>query len=90
MPEWLWVLCLFLSLTIGYIVGFMCGTFKSESEINRCPSENAYIREAEIMADANVRIETRRAELEQQTEIEKYKIIAEQVKEETRHNGNML
>lgn len=64
MPEWLWLLCLFIALTIGYIVGFTCGTWKSECELNKCPSENAYIREAEIMADTNKQIEFRKAELE--------------------------
>lgn len=70
MPDWLWVLCMFFALTIGYFNGFACGSVKAEADINKCPSENAYIREAEILADANVKIETRKAELEYQMKVE--------------------
>lgn len=70
MPDWLWVVFLFLALTIGYTTGFAAGSWKSETELNACPSENAYIREAEILADANVKIETRKAELECQLKSE--------------------
>lgn len=70
MPDWLWLIAMFLMLTIGYLTGFTCGNWKSQSETNPCPSENAYIREAEIMAEANVRIETRKAELDYQVKTE--------------------
>ena len=91
MPDWIWLIALFLMLTIGYLIGFTCGNYKTQSETNQCPSENAYIREAEIMAEANVRIETRKAELEQQSEVEKFKISAEQIKQEVKQqNGNVL
>jgi len=82
MPEWLWMVCLFLSLTIGYIVGFTCGTWKSECELNKCPSENAYIREAEILSDANKGIEMRKADLDYQMRLEILK--AEQEKEKAK------
>lgn len=82
MPEWLWMVCLFLALTIGYIVGFTCGTWKHESEINKCPSENAYIREAEILSEANKEIEMRKADLDYQMRLEILK--AEQEKEKAK------
>lgn len=70
MPDWLWLIALFLMLTIGYMIGFTCGNWKSQSETNPCPSENAYIRETEIMAETNKEIEIRRAELEYQMKAE--------------------
>lgn len=76
MPDWLWVCAIFVALTVGYISGFSCGSLKSEAEINKCPSEAAYIREAEILADANVRIETRKAELVYQAAAEQWKAAA--------------
>ena len=79
MPDWIWLIALFPMLTFGYLVGFVCGNWKTQSEMNSCPSENAYIREAEIFANANKEIEIRRADLIQKTEIEKYKISAEQI-----------
>ena len=91
MPDWIWLIALFLMLTIGYLIGFTCGNYKTQSETNPCPSENAYIREAEIMAEANKEIEIRKAELEQQSEVEKFKISAEQIKQEVKQqNGNVL
>lgn len=80
-PDWLWVIFLFLALSIGYTSGFAFGSVKSESELNACPSESAYIRESEIMADANKEIEIRKAELEYQMkkdilEAEREKAIA--------------
>ena len=86
MSDWLWVLCLFLSLTIGYIVGFTCGTWKHESEINKCPSETAYIREAEILSDANKEIEIHKAELDHQLRLAFLK--AEQEKEKAKWTQN--
>lgn len=79
MPDWLWLIALFLMLTIGYMIGFTCGNWKSQSETNPCPSENAYIREAEIMAEAIKEIEIRRAELDYQMKAEILK--AERVKQ---------
>ena len=79
MPDWLWLIALFLMLTIGYLIGFTCGNWKSQSETNPCPSENAYIRETEIMAEANKEIEIRKAELEYQMKAEILK--AEQEKQ---------
>ena len=70
MPDWLWVLCLFICLTIGYFTGWACGSAKSEADSNKCPSENAYIRESEIMAEANKEIEIRNAELNYQVKME--------------------
>lgn len=70
MPDWLWVIFLFLALSIGYVTGFTCGSLKSETELNACPSEEAYIREAEIVADANKEIEIRKAEIEYQLKLD--------------------
>lgn len=86
MPEWLWMVCLFLALTIGYIVGFTCGTWKSECELNKCPSENAYIREAEIIAEANKEIEMHKAELNLQLRLAVLK--ADQEKEQHKWTQN--
>ncbi len=82
MPDWIWLIALFLMLTIGCLIGFVCGTWKSVAETNPCPSENAYIREVEIMAEANKEIEIRKAELEAQNEMERYKISVELVERE--------
>lgn len=81
MPDWVWVICLFVCLSIGYFTGFACGSAKSEADINKCPSENAYIREAEIMADANREIEIRKAELDYQMKTEILKAEREKQKE---------
>lgn len=66
MPDWIWLIALFLMLTIGYLISFVCGNWKNIAETNPCPSENAYIREVEIMAEANKEIEIRKAELDYQ------------------------
>lgn len=95
MPDWLWVLALFLMLTFGYFIGFATGSYKNDPD--KAPTENAYIRESEINAAAWKDVEIRKAELEQQYAIERYKIAAakvgsqnqtEQQKEES--DGNML
>ena len=77
MATWIWVACLFAALTIGYIAGFACGSVKSESETSAAPTENAYIREAEINASAYKEIEVRKAELEAQNDLEKFRIMTE-------------
>lgn len=84
MPEWLWVLCLFLSLTIGYIIGFTCGVWKSRYDAP--PTENAYIREAEIISADQKEIEIRKAEYDFQMRLAILK--AEQEKEQRKWTQN--
>ena len=74
MPDWLWVLFIFLALTFGYFIGFTTGSYKNDAD--KPPTENAYIREAEINAAVRKDVEIRKAELEQQYAIERYKIAA--------------
>ena len=66
MPEWVWMLCVFLALSMGYLAGFMGGSWKSESETDIPPTENAYIRETEINAELIKTVEMRKLELEAQ------------------------
>ena len=64
MPDWLWVLALFLMLTFGYCIGFATGSYKNDPD--KAPTENAYIRQAEIEAETYKEIEIRKAELDYQ------------------------
>ena len=64
MPDWLWVLFIFLSLTFGYFIGFTTGSYKNDAD--KPPTENAYIRQAEIEAETYKEIELRKAELDYQ------------------------
>lgn len=86
MPEWLWVLFIFLALTVGYLTGFCGGVWKSDGD--SVPSENAFIREVEIQSDAYKEIEIRKAELDYQMRMEIYHTEKEQKKGEA--NGNVL
>lgn len=85
MPDWLWVLALFVFLTFGYCVGFATGSYKHDPD--KPPTENAYIRESEINAAAWERVELRKAELEQQASLERYRIAAEKVTEQEKQKG---
>lgn len=64
MPDWLWVLFIFLALTFGYFIGFTTGSYKNDAD--KPPTENAYIRQAEIEAETYKEIELRKAELDYQ------------------------
>ena len=64
MPDWLWVLFIFLALTFGYFIGFTTGSYKNDAD--KPPTENAYIRQAEIEAETFKEIELRKAELDYQ------------------------
>lgn len=89
MPDWLWVLFIFLVLTLGYFIGFTTGSYKNDAD--KPPTENAYIREAEINAEVWKEVELRKAELETQAEVERYKIATEQLeRREDRTDGNVL
>jgi len=99
MPDWLWVLALFLMLTFGYCIGYATGSYKNDPD--KAPTEQAYIREAEINAavwkdveirkeelacQANKEIALRKVELEQQNAIERYKIAAAELKNQNETN----
>lgn len=71
MADWLWVICLFLSLSMGYLIGFATGTYKNSTDI--APTENAYIREVETNVAAYKEIELRKAELDYQMRMEIYR-----------------
>jgi len=95
MPDWLWVLAMFLMLTFGYCIGFATGSYKNDPD--KAPTENAYIREAEINAAVWKDVEIRKAELEQQNAIERFRIAADQTKNQNQpepqkeeSDGNML
>lgn len=62
MPDWLWVLALFFALTVGYVIGYTTGSYKNDAD--KPPTENAYIRQAEIEAETYKEIELRKAELD--------------------------
>lgn len=49
MPEWAWVVSLFVMLTVGYFIGFCGGIWKSGDE---CPTENAWINVRKYSIDA--------------------------------------
>lgn len=80
MPDWLWVLALFLMLTFGYCIGFATGSYKNDPD--KAPTENAYIRETEINAAVWKDVEIRKAELDKQYAIERYKIAAAKIMEQ--------
>lgn len=71
MADWLWVICLFISLSMGYLIGFATGTYKNSADI--APTENAYIREVETNVAAYKEIELRKAELDYQMRMEIYR-----------------
>ena len=73
MPDWLWVIFLFLALTVGYLTGFVAGVWRSD----HAPTENAYIREAELNTEAYKEVELRKAALEQETEKRKMELDAQ-------------
>ena len=88
MPDWIWVLALFLMLTFGYCIGYATGSYKNDPD--KAPTENAYIREAEINAAVWKDVEIRKAELEHETALEHYRIAAEIQKRKEKVDGNML
>ena len=49
MPEWIWILSLFVALTTAYFAGFAAGSWKTD----RSPSENAWINVRKYSIDAN-------------------------------------
>lgn len=95
MPDWLWVLALFLMLTFGYCIGYATGSYKNDPD--KAPTENAYIRESEINVAAWKEVEIRKAELDKEYALERYKIAAAEVKNQNQtepqkeeSDGNML
>lgn len=95
MPDWLWVLALFLMLTFGYCIGYATGSYKNDPD--KAPTEQAYIREAEINAAVWKDVEIRKAELDKENALERYKIAAAQVENQNQtgqqkeeSDGNML
>lgn len=95
MPDWLWVLALFLMLTFGYCIGYATGSYKNDPD--KAPTENAYIRQAEIEAETYKEIELRKAELDYQmrrdildAEREKQNITNQQHNQKEEPDGNML
>lgn len=95
MPDWLWVLFIFLALTFGYFIGFTTGSYKNDAD--KPPTENAYIRQAEIEAETYKEIELRKAELDYQmrhdilnAEREKQNITNQQHNQKEEPDGNML
>lgn len=76
MPDWLWVIALFLMLTFGYCIGYATGSYKNDPD--KAPNEQAYIREVEINAVAWKEVEIRKAELEQQNAMERFRICTDQ------------
>ena len=48
MPEWIWILALFIALTIAYFAGFAAGSWKTD----RAPSEHAWINVRKYSIDA--------------------------------------
>ena len=95
MPDWLWVLALFLMLTFGYCIGYATGSYKNDPD--KAPTENAYIREAEINAAVWKDVEIRKEELDKEYALERYKIAAAEVKNQNQpeqqkeeSDGNML
>lgn len=59
MPDWAWVVSLFVMLSIGYFIGFCGGMWNAEDD---CPSENAWINVRKYSIDAQK--ETALAEIE--------------------------
>ena len=58
MAEWVWLLSIFIALTIGYAVGFYAGSIGRED----CPSENAWINIRRASIDATKEVELRKIE----------------------------
>ena len=49
MPEWVYLLAIFIALTLGYFSGFVAGSWRSD----RAPSEHAWINVRRYSIDMN-------------------------------------
>ena len=65
MAEWVWLLSIFIALTIGYGVGFYAGSWKSEA----APSDNAYINVRRYSIDAQKEVNLRSIETEHEEQM---------------------
>ena len=65
MAEWIYLLAIFIALTIGYGVGFYAGSWKSEA----APSDNAYINVRRYSIDAQKEVNLRSIETEHEEQM---------------------
>ena len=65
MPDWIYLLAIFIALTIGYGVGFYAGSWKSEA----APSDNAYINVRRYSIDAQKEVNLRSIETEHEEQM---------------------
>lgn len=71
MSDLLWVIFLFVALTLGFFTGFAAGLWRAGDD---CPSENAYINVTNYAADAQKEVEKYKAELNCQRFMEVLKL----------------
>ena len=60
MPEWVWVLALFVGITAGYFVGYKLG----QNEFDEAPTTNAWINVHKYGIDSQTEIEKYRIDKE--------------------------
>lgn len=69
MPEWIWILALFVALTIAYFAGFAAGSWKTD----RAPSEHAWINVRRYSIDMNKECAMKEIELNHEESMEMIK-----------------
>ena len=65
MPEWVYLLAIFIALTLGYGAGFVAGVWKEDG----APSDNCYINVRRASIDAQKEVELRRIEAEHEEQL---------------------
>lgn len=68
MEQYIWLAAIFMAASLSYWAGVVLG----RNEADNPPTENAYIRSREIVAQAN--IEIAKYDIDKNLEIEKYKV----------------
>ena len=65
MPEWVYLIAVFASLTAGYFAGFAAGSWKTD----RAPTENAWINVRTHSVDANKEIALHSIDMEHEEQM---------------------
>lgn len=68
-PDWAWLLALFIGMTLMYFAGFLAGCWKSD----RAPSPAAWVQWRKYDADCRKEIAEKNLELEHEWEMEALK-----------------
>ena len=65
MAEWVWLVAIFVALTLGYVAGWYAGVYKEDS----APTENAWINERKYDSDCRKEISLRALECEHEQQM---------------------